>query len=67
VELGYGVHHRIGPSQESRPESPELKESVVTRTVTHFKGDSLVGENALRPTSYTGHTLTGHFAAARKT
>jgi hypothetical protein len=51
---------------ESAPhKSPELKESVVTRTVTHFKGDSLVGQYELRPTSFTGHTLTGHFAAAR--
>lgn len=53
---------------ESAPhKSPELNESVVTRTVTHFKGDSLVGQYELRPTSFTGHTLTGHFTAARKT
>jgi hypothetical protein len=52
---------------ESAPhKSSELKESVVTRTVTHFKGDSLVGQYELRPTNFTGHTLTGRFTAARK-
>lgn len=52
---------------ESAPhKSDELKESVVTRTVTHFKGDSLVGQFEMRPTSFKGHTLTGHFAATRK-
>jgi hypothetical protein len=51
---------------ESAPhKSPEIGEQVVTRMINHFKGDSLTGTFELRPTSYKGRSLNGHFTAAR--
>jgi hypothetical protein len=49
---------------ESAPhQSAGLKEQVVTRTVSHFKGDSLYGTFEARPMSYQGRTEQGHFSA----
>jgi hypothetical protein len=49
---------------ESAPhQSAALKEEVVTRTVSHFKGDSLYGTFEARPMSYKGTTEQGHFSA----
>jgi hypothetical protein len=49
---------------ESAPhQSPGLKEEVVTRTVSHLKGDSLWGAFEARPMSYQGRTEQGHFSA----
>lgn len=49
---------------ESAPhQSMGLKEQVVTRTVSHFKGDSLYGTFEARPMSYQGRTEQGHFSA----
>lgn len=51
---------------ESAPHrSPELNEQVVTRMVSHFKGDSLAGTFELRPMNYKGRSETGRFVAAR--
>ena len=36
---------------------------MVTRTVSHFKGDSLYGTFEARPMSYKGRTEEGHFSA----
>lgn len=52
---------------ESAPhKSGELGEQVVTRTVSHLKGDSLWGTFELRPMSYKGRSEQGHFSAARQ-
>jgi hypothetical protein len=52
---------------ESAPhQSPELHEQVVTRMVSHFKGDSLSGTYELRPMSYRGRTESGRFVAGRQ-
>lgn len=49
---------------ESAPhQSTGLKEEVVTRTVSHFKGDSLYGTFEARPMSYKGQTEHGRFSA----
>ena len=49
---------------ESAPhQSAALNEQVVTRTVSHFKGDSLYGTFEARPMSYKGRTEQGHFSA----
>jgi len=47
-------------------QSRELSEEVVTRTVSHLKGDSLWGKIEMRPTSYGGRTETGHYTATRQ-
>jgi hypothetical protein len=46
-------------------ESKALDEQVVTRSVVHFKGDSLTGTFDARPTTYKGKTLTGSFSVGR--
>jgi hypothetical protein len=52
---------------ESAPHrSSELNEEVVTRSVAHFKGDSLVGTFELRPMTYRGKSETGKFSATRQ-
>jgi len=52
---------------ESAPhQSPELREKVVTRMVSHFKGDSLSGTFELRPMTYRGRSETGRFVATRE-
>jgi hypothetical protein len=52
---------------ESAPhQSRELHEEIVTRTVSHLKGDSLWGKIEMRPTSYRGRTETGHYSATRQ-
>lgn len=52
---------------ESAPhKSGELNEEVVTRTVSHLKGDSLWGIFEMRPTSYRGRSVAGRFTAARQ-
>jgi hypothetical protein len=52
---------------ESAPhQSAELHEQVVTRMVSHFKGDSLSGTYELRPMSYRGRSESGRFVAARR-
>ena len=52
---------------ESAPhQSADLNEQVVTRMVSHFKGDSLTGTLEQRPTSYKGRSASGRFVAARQ-
>jgi hypothetical protein len=52
---------------ESAPHrSVALNEEVVTRTVSHLKGDSVTGTFELRPTSYEGRTMKGRFTAVRQ-
>src|SRR5262245_5211253 len=52
---------------ESAPhKSAELNEEVVTRMVSHFKGDSLTGTFEQRPMAYKGRTESGRFVAARQ-
>ena len=52
---------------ESAPHrSADLNEEVVTRMVSHFKGDSLTGTFEQRPTSYKGRSASGRFVAARQ-
>jgi hypothetical protein len=51
---------------ESAPHlNPAMHEEVVTRSVVHFKGDSLRGTFDARPTAYTGKTSTGSFELGR--
>jgi hypothetical protein len=51
---------------ESAPHtSAQLHEQVVTRMVSHLKGDSLYGTFEMRPTTYKGRTETGNFSAKR--
>jgi len=51
---------------ESAPhQSAKLGEQVVTRTLSHFKGDSLTGTFEMRPMSYKGHSQTGRFSASK--
>ncbi|MGN6392840.1 MAG: hypothetical protein ACTHM9_11420 [Gemmatimonadales bacterium] len=51
---------------ESAPhKSGKLGEEVVTRTLSHFKGDSLTGTFEMRPMTYKGHSETGHFSAKK--
>lgn len=51
---------------ESAPhQSASLSERVVTRTIAHLKGDSLVGRTELRPTAYKGRSITGHISARK--
>jgi hypothetical protein len=47
-------------------QSPGLSERVVTRTLAHLKGDSLVGRTELRPAAYTGRSITGHISARKR-
>lgn len=52
---------------ESAPhKSAELNEQVVTRMVSHFKGDSLTGTFEMRPMDYKGRSEKGRFVAARQ-
>ena len=52
---------------ESAPHrSGQLNEEVVTRSVAHFKGDSLVGTFEMRPMTYRGKSEHGTFSAARQ-
>ena len=52
---------------ESAPHrSAELNEQVVTRMVSHFKGDSLTGTFEQRPMAYKGRSESGRFVAARQ-
>lgn len=49
---------------ESAPhKSAALGEDVVTRTLSHFKGDSLWGTFQLRPMTYKGRSESGRFSA----
>jgi hypothetical protein len=51
---------------ESAPHrSSDLHEQVVTRSVVHFKGDSLTGKYESRPMKYEGKTATGNFEVGR--
>ncbi|HEY7635427.1 MAG TPA: hypothetical protein VH763_07780 [Gemmatimonadales bacterium] len=51
---------------ESAPhKSAETGQQVVTRMINHFKGDSLTGTFEVRPMTYKGRSLHGHFTAAR--
>lgn len=53
---------------ESAPhQSGALHEQVVTRSLVHFKGDSLAGKFESRPMKYEGKTATGDFEVGRKT
>ena len=52
---------------ESAPhQSADLHEKVVTRMVSHFKGDSLSGTYELRPMTYRGRSESGRFVATRQ-
>jgi len=52
---------------ESAPhKSADLNEEVVTRMVSHFKGDSLTGTFEQRPMAYQGRSESGRFVAARQ-
>jgi hypothetical protein len=52
---------------ESAPHrSAELDEQVVTRMVSHFKGDSLTGTFEQRPMAYKGRSESGRFVASRQ-
>ena len=52
---------------ESAPhKSSDLHEQVVTRSVVHFKGDSLTGKFESRPMKYEGKTATGNFEVGRQ-
>lgn len=52
---------------ESAPhKSPDLHEQVVTRSLVHFKGDSLTGKFESRPMRYEGKTATGKFEVGRQ-
>jgi hypothetical protein len=51
---------------ESAPhKSAALGEEVVTRTLSHFKGDSLSGTFEMRPMTYKGHSESGRFSARK--
>jgi hypothetical protein len=51
---------------ESAPHtSNQLHETVVTRMVSHLKGDSLWGTFEMRPTAYKGRTEEGRFSATK--
>jgi hypothetical protein len=53
---------------ESAPhKSSGLHEQVVTRSLVHFKGDSLAGRFESRPMKYEGKTATGNFEVGRQT
>jgi len=52
---------------ESAPhQSAGLHEQVVTRSLVHFKGDSLTGRFESRPMKYEGKTATGNFEVGRQ-
>lgn len=52
---------------ESAPHrSADLNEEVVTRMVSHIKGDSLWGQLGMRPMTYRGKSETGRFSATRQ-
>ena len=52
---------------ESAPHSSkQLHEQVVTRMVSHLKGDSLWGTFEMRPAAYKGRSAEGSFTAAKQ-
>jgi hypothetical protein len=51
---------------ESAPhKNSKLGEKVVTRTLSHFKGDSLAGTFEARPMTYKGQSDKGRFSARK--